>query len=79
MVKAHEAGQGYSFAASYKHWPKDPVAAVRHALSVFGWTWPNAATFVDRQGSELHMSFGTPAMLETFLARDYRAVLDMKA
>eukprot|EP00972_Heterocapsa_arctica_P042408 6249943-Heterocapsa_arctica.AAC.1 len=64
MVKAHEAGKDYSFESSYKFWPKDPVAAVRHALQLFGWTWPSAATFVDRRGVELHMSFGTPAMLE---------------
>eukprot|EP00972_Heterocapsa_arctica_P111807 16428202-Heterocapsa_arctica.AAC.1 len=78
MVKAHEAGKDYSFESSYKFWPKDPVAVVRRALQLFGWTWPSAATFVDRKGVELHMSFGTPAMLEGFLARDYKAPLDMK-
>eukprot|EP00972_Heterocapsa_arctica_P064714 9549865-Heterocapsa_arctica.AAC.1 len=54
MVKAHEASKDYRFAGSYKYWPKDPVAAVCHALQLFGWTWPSAATFVDRRGVELH-------------------------
>eukprot|EP00972_Heterocapsa_arctica_P031474 4636171-Heterocapsa_arctica.AAC.1 len=40
MVRANEAGKDYSFENSYKFWPKDPVAAVRHALQLFGWTWP---------------------------------------
>ena len=78
MVKAHEAGKDYGFENNYKYWPKDPIAAVRNALRSFEWTWPNAVTFVDRRGAEMHMSFGTPAMLEGFLARDFKDCLDQK-
>ena len=78
MVKAHQAGRNYNFDTNYKLWPKDPVAAVRSALRSFGWTWPSAATFVDRRGVEMHMSYGTPAMLEVFLVRDFRDSLDQK-
>ena len=54
------------------------MAAVRHALSSFEWTWPSAATFVDRRGAEMHMAYGTPAMLEVFLLRDFNDSLDHK-
>ena len=78
LVRAHDIGKHYSLEGPYRLWPKDPVAALRAAIRVFGWGWPSAGFFTDRQGVELQLAFGSPAWLESYLRRDYIAALEKK-